>query len=400
MPSAKTDSNLLTHRILAAVAVLMGSLAIALVAGTSSSSAQSAQLDEVRAQQDAVRAALEEQNAAVDALLGEVSALRVREDKVAAELAEQEAELTAARAELTRARDDLAETKRVLQGALGELRKLLVGIYRYGEPDMATMLLEADGLDQAVTIKTYFDNVQGYQAEVVGRVRELRTDARELVATIEASIERMEVARAAIQERQQELAVSRAQLEEREAALDAAQAERRAELEKLKGREQSLVEALSTPAPANDASTPAGPVENIPAPNGATATLNQDGTATAPANAPDAVKGAIAAANEISDMPYVYGGGHGSFEASGYDCSGAVSYALHGGGLLSSPLDSTGFMTWGDGGPGQWITVYSNPGHAYVVIAGLRFDTSGGAGPRWQGPRDPAGFVATHPPGL
>jgi hypothetical protein len=127
--------------------------------------------------------------------------------------------------------------------------------------------------------------------------------------------------------------------------------------------------------------------------------LNSDGTATAPANAPAAVKGAIAAANAISDMPYVYGGGHGSFEASGYDCSGAVSYALHGGGLLSTPLDSTGFMTWGESGPGEWITVYSNPGHAYVVIAGLRFDTSGGAGPRWQGPRDPAGFVATHPPG-
>ena len=95
----------------------------------------------------------------------------------------------------------------------------------------------------------------------------------------------------------------------------------------------------------------------------------------------------------------MYGGGHGSFESSGYDCSGSVSYALHGGGLLSAPLDSTGFMTWGDSGPGQWITVYSNPGHAYAVIAGLRFDTSG-APPRWQtGARDSAGYVATHPPG-
>ena len=75
----------------------------------------------------------------------------------------------------------------------------------------------------------------------------------------------------------------------------------------------------------------------------------------------------------------MYGGGHGSFESSGYDCSGSVSFALHGGGLLSAPLDSTGFMTWGDPGPGQWITVYSNPGHAYMEIAGLRFDTSGGA---------------------
>ena len=101
----------------------------------------------------------------------------------------------------------------------------------------------------------------------------------------------------------------------------------------------------------------------------------------------------------ITNTPYVYGGGHGSFESSGYDCSGSVSFALHGGGLLSAPLDSTGFMTWGDPGPGQWITVYSNPGHAYMEIAGIRFDTSG-APPRWQTTlRDSTGFVATHPPG-
>jgi hypothetical protein len=134
-------------------------------------------------------------------------------------------------------------------------------------------------------------------------------------------------------------------------------------------------------------------------PSGSQATLNSDGTATAPADAPQAVKDAIAAANAITNTPYVYGGGHGSFESSGYDCSGSVSFALHGGGFLSSPLDSTGFMTWGEPGPGSWITVYANPGHAYAVIAGLRFDTSG-APPRWQTePRDPAGYVAVHPAG-
>ena len=85
-------------------------------------------------------------------------------------------------------------------------------------------------------------------------------------------------------------------------------------------------------------------------------------------------------------MPYVWGGGHGSFESSGYDCSGAVSYALHGGGFLSTPLDSTGFSYWGEAGPGSWITVYANSGHAFVVIAGLRWDTSqtGGDGPSWS----------------
>ena len=119
-----------------------------------------------------------------------------------------------------------------------------------------------------------------------------------------------------------------------------------------------------------------------------------------PADAPPAVVAAIEAANAISDLPYVWGGGHGSFEDSGYDCSGAVSYALYGGGFLSSPLDSTGLSFWGEAGAGSWITVYANSGHAYVVIAGLRFDTSGGAGPRWHPDlRDNIGYVARHPSG-
>lgn len=401
MPSALTDSRPLSRRLIVAVIVAACCVVAALVT-VDSSSAQSEQLDAVRAQQDTIRAQLQEQNGAVDALLGQVSALRQREDKVSAELAEQEAKLAAARAELVEAREALAETKLRLKGALGDLRRLLVSIYRHGQPDVATLLLNARGLDELAATTGYLERMQDYEAGVVNKVRQLRTDARTYVGDVDGSVERMEVARAEIAERQQELAASRARLEEREAALQAAEDERRRQLSQLVGKEKRLVEALSTPAPAEAPAGEAGaaaPIENVAPPSGSTATLNSDGTATAPADAPEAVKGAIAAANAISDTPYLYGGGHGSFESSGYDCSGSASYALHGGGLLSSPLDSTGFMTWGESGPGSWITVYSNPGHAYVVIAGLRFDTSGGAGPRWQGPRDSTGFVATHPAG-
>jgi peptidoglycan hydrolase-like protein with peptidoglycan-binding domain len=142
----------------------------------------------------------------------------------------------------------------------------------------------------------------------------------------------------------------------------------------------------------------------MPQGSGETAQISADGkTAVAPANAPEEVKQAIAAANRITDKPYKYGGGHGDFEDSGYDCSGAVSYALHGGGLLSSPLDSGGFTGWGSPGAGNWITVYANYGHVYMVVAGLRFDTSmtGGNGPRWSTMmRSPSGFVARHPDGF
>jgi hypothetical protein len=132
------------------------------------------------------------------------------------------------------------------------------------------------------------------------------------------------------------------------------------------------------------------------------AQLSPDGrTATAPETAPDEVKNAIYAANELTRKPYRYGGGHtSSFRDSAYDCSGSVSFALHGGGLLAKPLDSSAFMRWGLRGKGAWITVYTNPGHAFAVIAGLRFDTSGPGqrGPRWRtGVRVNRGFIARHP---
>jgi len=123
----------------------------------------------------------------------------------------------------------------------------------------------------------------------------------------------------------------------------------------------------------------------------------------APADAPPAVQRVIAAANKIRAKPYIWGGGHGRWWDRGYDCSGAVSYALHGGELIDSPLPSGSMERWGSPGPGRWITVYANGGHAYAVIAGLRWDTSGnttGTGPRWHADMaNASGFVARHPPG-
>jgi hypothetical protein len=144
--------------------------------------------------------------------------------------------------------------------------------------------------------------------------------------------------------------------------------------------------------------------EPAPVP-GARAVLARDRrTAIAPAGAPEAVNQVVAAANEITHTRYRYGGGHGrGFDDTAFDCSGAVSHALHGAGLVTRPLDSTQFERWGRHGRGRWITVYANSGHAYLVIAGLRFDTSGRgeSGPRWRTqPRSGRGYVARHPAGL
>jgi len=138
-------------------------------------------------------------------------------------------------------------------------------------------------------------------------------------------------------------------------------------------------------------------------PAGSRATVNADGLAAAPADAPQAVKDIIAAGNEIASKPYVYGGGHGKWQDRGYDCSGSVSYALHGAGLLKVSRDSTGFESFGSKGYGQWVTIYANGGHAWMMVAGLRFDTSGlsASGSRWQtAKRSISGYVIRHPNGL
>ena len=137
-----------------------------------------------------------------------------------------------------------------------------------------------------------------------------------------------------------------------------------------------------------------------------------NGRLISPASAPLRIKRVIAAANQIVEKPYLYGGGHRPFRRGwldrGYDCSGAVSHALHGGGFLRSPLPSGALMNWGRSGPGRWITVYAHGGHAYVVVAGYRFDTSmrdpdapgPGTGPRWSRTlRTSSAFVARHPSG-
>jgi cell wall-associated NlpC family hydrolase len=187
--------------------------------------------------------------------------------------------------------------------------------------------------------------------------------------------------------KEQEIESQHAQIQAQQSELTAARNARESVLNALLAKERQIQTDLS----------------NIPAPAGR-ATLDSSGDAIPPSNAPLAVRAAIEAANQIDDLPYVWGGGHGSFTSSGYDCSGAVSFALHGGGFLSSPLDSTGFEVWGESGGGNWITVFANSGHAWAYIAGLRFDTGGpggGNGPRWSTVMrdDTSSFVARHPAG-
>jgi len=351
------------------------------------------ELQDVQSRQGGLASAIEESNAEIDGLMAREAEVREQEAAVTEELNGAQARLDEATAQVEREREHLDQVKARLARAKEMLRRTLVEIYKSGTPDTLSVILQSASWADVIAQSEYFDQIQNYDEDVIGRVQSLADEVEATVARLQDARERIEKERDAIAAERDELSAARADIESRHADLEAARAERRSALNQLEGRENQLQRQL---APATTA--PDGPVAP---PGGATASL-VDGQAVAPENAPAAVVSAIEAANRIAGLPYVWGGGHGSFEASGYDCSGAVSYALRGGGWLSSPLDSTGLTTWGAPGAGNWVTVYAHSGHTYAVIAGLRWDTSGtgGSGPSWStAMRSSAGYVVRHPSG-
>jgi len=176
----------------------------------------------------------------------------------------------------------------------------------------------------------------------------------------------------------------------------------------LNSPDTALTGSINATGTAASAGSGTGGISFAPGPNNApvqAATLQADGLAVPPSGAPQTIRQVIAGADMIAFDPYIYGGGHQSFNSSGYDCSGSVSYALHAGGLLSSPYDSTQFESYGQPGPGRWITLWANGGHVYMEIAGLFYDTAAqsysNGNDRWSPVRvsPGSGFIERHPTG-
>jgi peptidoglycan hydrolase CwlO-like protein len=366
--------------------------------------ATQSKLSKVRESQSALAATIAEQNKAIDAMIGEVSDLRRQQAAVESELVEKQDELDTATEKLEADQRHLAEVRARLQRALDVLRERLVAIYESGSPDMLNVVLDSASWSEVNTRADYLNQIQAYDDSVAARVKGLRDEARAAVKRMTAVRLQIKDARDAIAVKEHEVAAAREEAESRFAALKSAQAARQESMEALESREEALGDNLASISEQIASTTGApAPVTGTPAPltPGESAEYISESQASVPSSAPAAIAAAIEAANSIATTPYVWGGGHGSFEDSGYDCSGSVSFALHGGGFLESPLDSTGLETWGEPGPGKWITVYANAEHAWMIIAGLAFDTVGGPGPRWHSsPVDsPEGFIARHPPG-
>jgi peptidoglycan hydrolase CwlO-like protein len=404
--------SLNSRRLLLPAALLLAALCLLAVRGAASAPAKDLEekfdaaqgkLAHVRKSESALSESIAAQNREIDAMIGEVSALRQKQAEVAGELAQKQGELETATAELEADKRRLARIRARLHRALGVLRSRLVAIYESGRPDVVNLVLDSSSWSDLDARAGYLNQIREYDNSVAGRVKGLRDQAKAAVRRMAAERRQVKSARDAIATKEREVAQARQEAEARFAELKEAQAARRSQLEALESQAQALSDNLASISEQLSAAGSPAPAATEPAPltPGESASYISESQASVPSEAPPAIAGAIEAANSIATTPYIWGGGHGSFESSGYDCSGAVSFALHGGGFLESPLDSTGLETWGDPGSGKWITVYANAEHAWMIVAGLAFDTVGGPGPRWHSsPVDSTeGFIARHPPG-
>lgn len=317
-----------------------------------------------------------------------------RLSKLNAKLSRRREQLDDTQDELVRTRVRLTRLERKQTTAEKQLAENLRQSYMDGEPTFVGVVLNADGFADLVSRFEYVRRIARRNASVLGDTR----DAREKVQGMTVELKKLrttyaELAKTAENDRDQADAIRTALLNR-----EAAQLRRRngsaAQLASVNGRIAAIQRRQRAAARRARAALTA--TRQAPSSGGG------GGSTSGPKVGGDVVGRIVAAANEIATTPYVWGGGHGG-SSGGYDCSGSISYALAAAGLLNGSLDSTGFMSWGEPGPGKRVTIYANAGHAYMVIDGRRYDTSAlsGGGTRWTSEmRSSAGFVARHPAGL
>ncbi len=395
----------------AAVLLALGALLGSSLVSTSAGSLQS-EINAGRSAAAALRDQISQASASIQQTAGGIAAARSRLDALQSQLATRVAQLRSVQNALVSARDHLMALENRLRTATRALSANLVQNYEGGAPNLMTVILSANGFSQLLNQINFLSRIGHQDAGVVTSTRAARLavlaeadhlaslETRDRTLTDEVLAQRNQVAalQAALIQRQIGQLGHRASVKAKLASLD----NRLGQLEaKAAAQARAAAIAAARANAANEADGNGAGVTSDGAANGLA--IDSGGMVQAPADAPEAVKEVIAGGNAIATLPYIWGGGHGSFQAAGYDCSGSVSYALAAAGLLSSPLDSTGFESYGDPGPGRWITIYADAGHAWMEVAGWRFDTVAQAetGTRWaQGGGEFAGMVERHPPGL
>jgi cell wall-associated NlpC family hydrolase len=264
-----------------------------------------------------------------------------------------------------------------------------------------TVILNSRGFGDLLNQMSFMSKIAHQNSTIIGLARTARAEVSRQATRLEGLETRdRSLAEQVLNQRNQVAALQSALLHQQVVEL-ARRAHNTAQYDSVKGRLSSLQTRLNTmERRAAQQATQAAATGNA---NVGGLAVDTGGMVQPPAGAPEAVRQVIAAGNAIATLPYIYGGGHASFHANGYDCSGSVSYALAAAGLLSSPMVSGDFENWGGAGPGRWITIYANAGHVWMDVAGWRFDTVALAesGTRWaRGGGEFSGMVVRHPTGL
>ena len=384
-----------------AVIVPVGA-AIALSTGTSSGDLSS-QIDANKSAAAALRSEIALDSARIRTTTGGLNEARARLAGLQHDLDAREQQLRSVQTALVAARDRLVYLENRMHQATQALSANLVAEYEGSRPDIVSVILDAHGFSDLLEQVSFMQRVGRQDAQIVSDTRTARADVSREANRLVTLEQRDRVLTSQILAQRNHVAALQAALQTQQLSALGARSRASSKLSDVNGRLHTLETKLAAEAAAaaRAAATQSSGTTGSTRVGGLA--INTGGMVQPPPGAPAAVAQVIAAGNAIATLPYVWGGGHGSFNASGYDCSGSVSYALAAAGLLSSPLDSTGFESWGAPGPGKWITVYANAGHAFMVVAGWRFDTVALAegGTRWsQTMASTAGFVARHPAGL
>jgi len=374
-----------------------GSVTLAVLASNltaSSSGDLSTQISAKQSAATALRAAISAESAQIRTTTNGLANAQGRLSALQGQLSAHEAQLVKVQTQLLAARTHLVDLENRLEVASHALSANLVARYEGGQPNLVSVILDSHGFSDLLNQISFLNRIGHQDAQIVGFTRAARAEvSRQATALGELELRDRRLTDSVLAQRNQVAAIQAALLNERIDELSA-RSGKSAQLHTLTAQLATLENRAAQEAQAAAATGNAN-VGGI--------AIDTGGMVQPPPGAPEAVRQVIAAGNAIATLPYIWGGGHASFQASGYDCSGSVSYALAAAGLLAAPLTSTGFMSWGLPGPGKYITVYATPGHAWMEVAGWRFDTVALAesGTRWaQGGGEFAGFVERHPPGL
>jgi peptidoglycan hydrolase CwlO-like protein len=359
------------------------------------------QITAKRSAADALKAQIDADSRQIAATTNGLQTARDRLAAVQSTLDRRVNELRGVQTALLTARNHLVDLENELQAATTALSANLVANYEGGKPDLVSVILDSHGFGDLLEQVGFMQRIAHQDGRIVGTTRTARAEvSREATRLQGLEARDRSLANQVLDQRNQvaalQAALSRRQIAQmsQRGAVSGRYHAVSAQLSALQSREQEQ-EKRAAEAAVRAAATGNADVGGI--------TLNTGGMVQAPAGAPEAVKQIIAAGNAIATLPYIYGGGHGSFHADGYDCSGSVSYALAAAGLVSSPMVSGAYENWGAAGPGRWVTLYANAGHIWMEVAGWRFDTVALAesGTRWaRGGGEFSGFVVRHPPGL